>query len=110
MAVSEAVQAARKAKQLERIEKKKGLKTAKDAAGYAEWYANQPMQLVRAQKNAVLQANRRKLDETNEVLAVAEIDGVGLEEAKHAQAVAALVVERSQPGPRTPHAAGLSGA
>ena len=40
MAVSKAVQAARKAKQKERIEKKKGLKTAKDAAGYAEWYAN----------------------------------------------------------------------
>lgn len=110
MSVSAAVQEARKAKQLERIEKKKGMKTAKDAAGYAKWYANQPMQVVRAQKNATLRDNREMLVEANEALAVAEIDGVGLDEAKHAQAVAALVVERSHPGPRTLRTAGLSGA
>ncbi len=110
MSVSAAVQEARKAKQLERIEKKKGLKTAKDAANYAEWYANQPMQLVRAQKNATLQANREALKVANETLEVAEITGEGLDEAKHAQAVATLVVERSQPGSRSPASAGLSGA
>ncbi len=110
MAVSEAVQAARKDKQNERIAMKKGMKTAKDVAAYVKWYANQPMQLERARKNAVLRANRGVLAEANEALAVAEIDGVGLEEAKQAQAVAALVVERSQPGPRTARSAGLSGA
>ncbi len=110
MAVSAAVQAARKSKQLERLEKKVAMKTAKDAPVYAKWYADQPMQKVRAAKNEKLRANRETLKVATNALEVAEIDGVGLEEAQHAQAVAALVVERSQPGPRTPHSAGLSGA
>ncbi len=109
MTASVAVQEAKKMKQSERLDKKADIKTAKDSKAYAEWYANQPMQKVRAAANAKYQAARKSLREANDTLAVAEITGEGLEQANHDQQVAQLVAERSKPAPRGKSTAGLGG-
>lgn len=89
------VQEARKAQQTERLERKAGIKTPKDAKKYAEWYAAQPQEVERAKLHAAHQVHVDDLANTAEAMAVAEITGDGYEEAKHAHAVAELVVARS---------------
>lgn len=91
MSNSPAVQAARKDMQLARLE-------AKGKKNYPAFYAAQPQQKVRAKKNAEWLAARNALKAANEALEIAEITGVGLEAAIEAQAVAALVAERTKPG------------
>ena len=104
MSNSPEVQAARKKMQLARLEKK-------GDADYPEFYANQPMQKVRAQKNADSHAARDALKAANLALEIAEITGEGLQAAQEAQAIAALVAERSHPGKRGADArSSLSGA
>ncbi len=103
MSNSPEVQAARKRMQLARLEQKGKKK-------YPEFYANQPFQKERAKRNETFRVNKETLREANLALEIAEITGENLEEAKHNQAVAALVVERSHPGRRADEAgAGLTG-
>jgi len=90
MSNSPAVQKARKKMHLARLEAKKG-------KNYAAYYAEQPEQVERAKKNAEFLKARQRLVEANEALEIATITGENLEEAKKAQAVAALVVERTKP-------------
>lgn len=106
MTAPKTVQEAKKESQLAR------LKAKKDAPKkYPEFYASQPLQLVRAEENAQFRAKRETLRSANEALAIAEITGEGLEQAQNDQAVAALVVERARPPRRGAAAtAGLSGA
>lgn len=100
MAVSAAVQAARKQKQIERLERKANITTEADALDYAKYYANQPMQVERAKLNVAHQAAVKDMDAAADVLAVAEISGNNLEDAKSNFAIAALVAERAKPAPR----------
>ena len=106
MTAPKTVQEALKDMQLARLKKKKA--SPKD---YPAFYAKLPFQVERAKQHAVHRTKVQALKDANEVLAVAEITGEGLEQAKHDQAVAVLVVERSQPPRRGARAAaGLSGA
>lgn len=100
MTVSVAVQAARKQKQTERLERKAGITDEASALDYANFYANQPMQIERAKLNEAHRAAVEAAKEAADVLAVAEITGVNLEDAKQASAVANLVAERAKPAPR----------
>lgn len=100
MTVSAAVQAARKQKQTERLERKDSIVDEASALEYAAFYANQPMQIERAKMNVAHRAAVDASKEAADALAVAEITGVGLEDAKQASAVANLVAERSKPAPR----------
>lgn len=90
MSTSPAVQEARKTMQIARLEQK-GKKT------YAKFYAAQPFQVEAAKKNAAHRATLKAFELANEALEIAEITGEGLNAAKEAQAIAALVVERSTP-------------
>jgi len=96
------LQEAKKQMQLARLEQK-GKK------GYATFYANQPQQLVRAKKNTKWRQSKQDLREANSALAIAEVTGEGLVAAQETQAIAALVVERTQPS-KASASAGLSGA
>jgi len=102
MAAPKTVAEARKQMQTARL-KKKGSKD------YPEFYANQPVQLVKAQANAQLAGAKAALKAANETLAIAEITGEGLEEASKAQAIAALVVQKATPA-SSGASASLSGA
>jgi len=93
MSNSSAVQEARKKMQLARLEKK-------GDDDYTEFYVNQPLQKERARKNAEWRKARRDLANAAEALEVAEITGEGLQAAKEQHAIAALVVERLNPGAR----------
>lgn len=94
------IQEAKKQQQLERIERKGKIKTAKDAQDYCEWFGNQPAQVAkRGQENEHLAA-LKAADKAGVALGIAEITGVGLEDAKHDFAVASLVAERKKPGRR----------
>lgn len=105
------VQEAKKQVQLARLKKKANLKTPADTKAYLEYYANQPFQKERAVANEKYQAAVKASNKANEVLAIAQITGVGLEEAKHDAAVAALVAQRTRPESRGANiAASLSGA
>jgi len=90
MAAPKTVQEARKAMQTARL-KKKGSKD------YPTFYANQPLQKVKAEANAKLQGSKAALKAANEALQIAEITGEGLEAAQKAQAIAALVVQKTTP-------------
>ena len=104
MSNSSAVQEARKKMQLARLEKK-------GDDDYVAFYANQPLQQERARKNAEWRKAQRDLANAAEDLAVAEITGEGLQGAKEKHAIAALVVERLNPGSRSAGVgATLSGA
>lgn len=94
MSNSSAVQEARKAMQLARLEKK-------GDDDYTEYYANQPLEKERARKNAEWRKAQRDLATAAEDLAVAEITGEGLQGAKEKHAIAALVVERLKPESRS---------
>ena len=104
MSNSPAVQAARKKMQHARLE-------AKGKEGYPAFYAAQPYQVERAKLNKEYQDSLNNLKAANEALEIATITGEGLQTAKEAQAIAALVAERSKPPRRGATAsAGLSGA
>jgi S-methylmethionine-dependent homocysteine/selenocysteine methylase len=104
MSNSPAVQAARKKMQLARLE-------AKKKEGYPAFYAAQPYQVERAKLNKEYQVARNNLSAANEALEIALITGEGLNAAKEAQAIAALVAERSKPPRRgATSSAGLTGA
>jgi len=101
MAAPKTVAEARKAMQKARL-KKKGDKD------YPAFYAGLPVQKVKAEANEKHAAARKASRDANEVLAIAEITGEGLEDAKHNAAVAALVAEKATPA-RAATAAGLGG-
>lgn len=90
MSNSPAVQAARKEMQLKRLEAKKG-------KNYPAYYASQPAQVEKAKANKAYAESRSNLRDANEALEIATITGVGLVAATEAQAIAALVAERSKP-------------
>jgi hypothetical protein len=89
------VQEAKKAQQLERVKRKGGIKTAKDAREYAGWYGKQPQEVERARSHATHQEHVVSLAAAAEALDVAMITGERLDEAKHEFAVAELVAARS---------------
>lgn len=105
--MSAVVQEARKKMQLRRLAEKE--RAGEDPEGYATYYANQPLQLVKAARNKIFADANAALRRANEVLAVAEIDGDGLKAAQEVQAIAAIVVEKSRP-PRPGAHAGLTAA
>jgi len=102
MAGPKTVAEARKEMQTKRL-KEKGKK------GYPEFYAKQPLQVEKAARNEKYRAAKASVKKAAEVLAIAEITGEGLEEAKHDHAVATLLVERAVP-PGRGAIATLSGA
>lgn len=102
MSVSPAVQAAKKKMQLARLDVKEN-----DLENYPEYYANQPAQVEKARLNKILKDAEQVLRDANEALEVAVITGEGLETAREAQAIAAKVVEMSQP-PRPSTSIGLT--
>ncbi len=88
MAIASAkVREARKTMQINRLAKK-------GDADYGTYYANQPLQKVRAARNEERKVARHALRDATENVAVAEITGVGLQAAQEAQAIAALVVHK----------------
>lgn len=94
------IQEAKKQQQLERITRKSKIKTVKDSAEYAEWFGNQPAQVALAAQFEEYHAALSAAKAAATTLGIAEITGVGLEDAKHNHAVAVLVAERKQPGRR----------
>ncbi len=89
MQASPKVRAARKEMQLKRLDVK-----ANDIENYPEFYRNQPLQLVKAAKNAEIKSAQQALSVAIEDLAVAEITGEGLKAAQETRAIAALVVHK----------------
>jgi hypothetical protein len=87
MQASEKVRSARKDMQ----EKRLALKGSDD---YATFYANQPLQKVKAAKNEEMKSARTALRDAIDNLQVAEITGEGLKAAQEAHAIAALVVHK----------------
>jgi hypothetical protein len=105
--MSARVQKARKAAHKKRLaEKKANLK------GYPEFYANQPLQKVRAAKNEEIRSANANYVVAVEDLQVAQITGEGLEAAQEAVAVSGLIVQnleqakRERPGVRLTNAGG----
>ncbi len=94
------IQEAKKQQQNDRIARKAGIKTNKDTKEYCDWFANQPAQVARAAQFEEHQVALRAAGAAKEALGIAEITGVGLEDAKHDYAVAVLVAERKEPGRR----------
>ena len=82
------VRAARKAAQKARLAAKKKGK------GYAEFFANQPQQLVKAQVNATIHAAEADLKDAVENLALAEISGEGLLNAQELAHIARLYLDK----------------
>ena len=95
MSAPATVQEAKKQQQLDRLARKAKIVTDEDAIEYATWYGNQPYEVERAKKHAVHQGALKDLSAATEAREIAEITGEGLEDAKHNEAVAALVAERS---------------
>ncbi len=106
---SPAVRAAMKEQQLKRLEAKAVPVKKGEDSKYPAFYANQPFQKVRAEQNASFRAAKQALREAQEAFDIAEINGLGLEDARSALAVATLVAERSKPG-RRGTSASLTGA
>lgn len=87
MQASAKVRAARKKMQEDRL-------AQKGSEGYTQFYANQPLQKVKAQRNAEKKAAQRALREAQENLQIAEITGDGLKAAQEAVQSAALSVHK----------------
>ncbi len=94
------IQEAKKQQQLERVARKAKIKTVKDSAEYCDWFANQPAQVAKAAQYNEYHAALKGAEAAAVKLGIAEITGLGLEEAKHDHAVAVLVAERKKPGRR----------
>jgi hypothetical protein len=102
MIASERVRDARKKAQLARLDKK----GKKD---YAKYYANQPLQKVKAAKNEELRSARQALKDAAENLAVAEVTGENLEAAQESAAIANLVVTKLEDAKRGRPVVSLTG-
>lgn len=100
MGAPSTIQEAKKQQQLDRVARKGKIKTVSDAKEYCVWFANQPAQVAKAGQEAEHQAALRAAGDASVALGIAEITGVGLEDAKHDHAVAVLVAERKKPGRR----------
>ena len=99
MIVSEQVREARKAMQRKRLAMKAKVAEGElEPADYSAYYADQPLQKVKAAKNAEIASARKALKDAREALSVAEITGEGLKAAQEAHAVAALVVHKLDSG------------
>ncbi len=85
---SKKIRAARKKAHLARLAAKKKGK------GYAEFFANQPQQLAKAQVNEKIHAARDELKDAAETLAMAEITGDGLLAAQESAHVARLYLDK----------------
>lgn len=85
MAISAKLQAARKQAQKARL-KKKG------DDDYPEFYANQPLQQVRAAENEEIRKAREEVTNAEEDLALAQVTGEGLKDAQEALPVARMVL------------------
>ena len=103
MAITEKLQAARKQAHKARL-KKKGDKD------YPEFYANQPLQKVKAAGNETIRKARQSVKEAAEDLELAEITGEGLKEAQEGLIVARILVEKLEREKRTRPGARLSAA
>ena len=73
--------------QLKRLEEKE-----KNLDGYPAFFANQPLQLVRAEKEKELKDAQANLRAAADDLQVAEVTGEGLAAAREAHAIAHQVV------------------
>jgi len=82
------VRAARKTAQKARLAAKKKGK------GYAEFFANQPQQLVKAQVNVTIHTAQTDLKDAVENLALAEISGEGLLNAQELAHIARLYLDK----------------
>ena len=93
MAISAKLQAARKQNQKARL-KKKG------DDDYPEFYANQPLQQVKAAENEKIRKAREDVKNAVEDLALAEETGEGLKEAQEGLPVARMVLYNLQEAKR----------
>ena len=89
MIASSAVKKARKAAQHARIKKKET-----DLENYPAFYANQPIQLLRAAANEKIREAKATAAKALETVQLAEISGKGLMESQQELTVATLVVEQ----------------
>ncbi|MDK1039273.1 MAG: hypothetical protein QGD91_10225 [Actinomycetota bacterium] len=87
MAISAKLQAARKQAQKERL-KRKG------KPGYQEYYANQPLQKIKAAENEEIRKAREDVRNALEDLKLAQVTGKGLQKAVDALPVKRLIVQR----------------
>ena len=94
MGMTKRVQAARKEAQ----EKRLARKGKKD---YPEFYANQPLQKVKAAANEEIRRAKQSAKDAAEDLEVAEITGEGLEAAQEAAMAAYMLVAKLEAGKRT---------
>ena len=84
---SEKVRAARKKAHLERLQ-------AKSEDNYAEFYANQPQQRIRAEANEQIRLAKLDLKAALEAVQIAEIEGKGLLACQEAHQIASLVLQK----------------
>lgn len=109
MAISAKLQAARKQAQKARL-KKKG------DDDYPEFYANQPLQQVKAAENEEIRKARQDVGNAEDDLRLAEVTGEGLKDAQEALPVARMVLynlleakrQKKHPGSRLTSAGGES--
>lgn len=87
MAISAKVQAARKQKQKERL-KRKG------KPDYPEYYANQPLQKIKAEENEKIRKAKQDVRDAAEDLQLAQHTGEGLKAAQEAVQVTRLIVHQ----------------
>ncbi|MEE8598167.1 MAG: hypothetical protein V3S69_01360 [Dehalococcoidales bacterium] len=102
MQASKEVRAARKTMQLRRLEKK-------GDDDYNEYYRNQPLQKVKAARNAEIAAARGALIDAREALAVAQVTGEGLKASQERHAIASLVVQKLEAAGHAPRASLTAG-
>jgi hypothetical protein len=94
MGMTKRVQAARKEAQEKRL-------NAKGKKGYPEFYANQPLQKVKAAANEEIRKAKQSAKDAAEDLEVAEITGEKLEAAQEAAMAAYMLVAKLEAGKRT---------
>jgi hypothetical protein len=101
MQASDKVRAARKEQQRKRLaaKGKKGYHDETDEDGEISkrgFYSSQPSEQVRVEKAKVLRDARQVNKDAQETLQIAEINGEGLEAAREAAVIAALVVQNHE--------------
>lgn len=98
MQASEKVRSARKAQQQKRLDMKAKVSSGEiTPESYSAYYAQQPLQRVKAAQNEEKRAARQAYKDARENLAVAEITGEGLEAAQEALAQASRVLSQFEP-------------
>lgn len=96
MIVSERVRAARKDAQIKRLAAKEAAIAAEDPESYSAYYAAQPLQQVRREENERIAAATIAVNQATEAVQLAEVDGVGLQEARVALAQAKVQLIQAQ--------------